>query len=473
IWTAGGALVPLPAPTRVHDRSMYAEQLRELTSTLSCRFVVAHPRYAAAVDRDVLVPWECGTASALAAPVPVSEELPALIACTSGSTALPKGIMNPHARLVLGLQMAPTMFGGPDPSPSLRHLWWAPFFHSMGFMGLLQVLTGLEVHVLPPERFVRDPASWLRLVGETQANVTGGPCSAWAAALRAIERRPEGVDLSSLDVALFALEMVDPDVVERLVTVGARHGFRPGSAASAYGLSEATGTRTALGSGVRIDDVDLDTLVSEGRAVPPRPGRPTKRIASCGVPMSGAASELRIVGPEGPVGERLIGEIQMRGTVMDGYVDDRGEDPFTEEGWLRTGDLGYLADGELYVTGRSKEMVVHQGRNYYPYDIERAIEHRLDVDPGTCVAFAPIAGSEGEVVVALELPAGVGGAAAVDPSDLAARARAAVIDVVGLVPREILVLPTGGLPKAANGKLQRLATRTAHATGQLTLVPER
>ena len=142
---------------------------------------------------------------------------------------------------------------------------------------------------------------------------------------------------------------------------------------------------------------------------------------------------------------------------MDGYVKRDVESPY-EEGWLRTGDLGYVADGELFVTGRSKELIVHFGRNYHPEDIEWAALRVSGVLPGSCVAFADPSGEEGAVIVAVESD--------VD-DDLRSRVRVGITNAIGLTPREVLIVDTGAIPKAANGKIQRLAARDAYARGEL------
>jgi acyl-CoA synthetase (AMP-forming)/AMP-acid ligase II len=177
------------------------------------------------------------------------------------------------------------------------------------------------------------------------------------------------------------------------------------------------------------------------------------------VPTSGF--EVRIAGPDGALDERRLGDVLFRGPgLMDGYVGPDIENP-VDQGWLRTGDLGYLAEGELFVTGRSKEVIVHQGRNYHPEDIEWAAARAEGVQPGGCVAFASVGAAEGEVVVAVE-PSN-----SADAGDLRSRVRAAVADAVGLIPREILVVSRGAIPHAANGKLRRLAARDAHNRGEL------
>ena len=213
---------------------------------------------------------------------------------------------------------------------------------------------------------------------------------------------------------------------------------------------------TTPGEGIRIDTVDLEEFVSAGRATVAHGSGPTKRVASCG--SCTPPTELLVGRPDEPLPERHVGAIFFRnGTFMDGYMTHDVESPY-EEGWLRTGDLGYIAEGELFVTGRSKELIVHFGRNYHPEDVEWAALRVSGVRPGSCVAFADPSGEEGAVIVAVE--------AEVD-DNLRSRVRAVITNVIGLTPRNVLIVDTGTIPRAANGKIQRLAARDAYARGEL------
>ena len=462
-WMAGAALVPLPAPTRIRDPEGFGAQIESLTSTLGCRYVVAHPKYLPAVNPDRAIDWDGPPAAgtALTAAVEAAPDDIALILCTSGSTSQPKGIRVTQSSAAARLGVNTAALG--NGMLGMSALSWLPLYHLLGLIGLFQPLQGVVANLLPAERFARDPGEWLRLVGPTQATMTGAASSAWAAATRSIARRPEGVDLSSLALAMFSMEMIDPDVVDRLLEVGVPLGLKPEALFAVYGLSEGGGTSSGFGGGIRIDEVDLETLVSSGRAEPPIPGRPTKRVASCGALGKTGTTELLVGTPGEPAPERVVGEIHFRGPrMMEGYLSAEVTQPFDEEGWFRTGDLGYVSDGELFVTGRSKEIIVHLGRNYHPEDVEWAAARVPGVGEGGCVAFAPAGGAEGELVVVVEAPEGT------DGEDLSFRVKAAVADVVGLTPRHVVIVADGTIPHAANGKLQRLAARSAYERGELS-----
>jgi fatty-acyl-CoA synthase len=165
--------------------------------------------------------------------------------------------------------------------------------------------------------------------------------------------------------------------------------------------------------------------------------------------------------PADPLDEREVGEVLLKGpSLMRGYLGGDDEDPFVD-GWFRTGDLGYLAEGELFLTGRTKDVIIAWGRNYAPEDIEWAAGRVPGVRSGRCVAFGPTGGREGEVVVVVEARPEA------DPASLPSLVRAAVTDAVGLVPKDVLVVPNGTVPKTTSGKLRRSALRTAHADGSL------
>ena len=458
VWLSGATVVPLPSPIRVRDAAALREQTLALSNAFGCRLVLAHPRFVAYGPPDVTVAWDDSGASR--APNDRDSGRPddlAVILCTSGSTALPKGVGMSHRR-VLARDIGSTMTNQ-ERQPKTRTLSFQPLSHGAGLVSMLAVLrSGAETHILAPEVFARDPAEWLRLTTRIEANATSAASSAWAAALQAALRRPDGIDLSGIRRASLTMEMVDPTVVDQLIEVGGRFGLRPEAIAAVYGLAEGGATATSPGEGIHIDHIDLEALASAGRAVPVEPDTArVKRVAGCGRPVAGL--ELRVLGPAGAQPDREVGEIQFRGGwTIDSYVGPSAEDVLVE-GWMRTGDLGYLVEGELFVTGRAKELIVHLGRKYHPEDIERAAARAAGVAADACVAFSPTTASEGEVVIAIE--------SGDHDDELENRVRSAVTNGVGLIPSDIVFVSRGSLPKASNGKAQRLAARDRHARGEL------
>lgn len=453
-WLAGAVLVPIPHPVLIADRSAFGELVGSLVRAAGCRMVIVAPHVAGVVPEGQALPWD--------SPLPRRTldrdheggpgEL-AVIQFTSGSTASPKGAALTHAAVVsaiFGLADAVGLLPGED-----RLASWLPYFHDYGLFCylLMPLLTGTDLLTLPTELFAQEPARWFRMLTHGRATMTGGPPSTWAVALRATERSAQPVDLSSTRMAYMAAEPVDPVLVDRLVTSAPQMGLDPQALGAGYGLAEATltVTRTPSGRGIRIEAVDLSAL-SRGRAEPATGGT-MKRVVSCGPPVGDI--QCRIAGADGPLPDRRVGEIEVRGsTIMSGYVGADAPDPF-RDGWLRTGDLGYLAEGELYVTGRIKDVIIVLGQNYSPEDIEWAAARVPGVRPGRSVAF-PRPGTEDEIVVVVEPRAES------EPEGLEGRVRAAVMAAVGLIPREVVVLPRGSIPKTTSGKLQRAAARDAY-----------
>jgi len=459
-WIAGAVLVPVQIPLRIRDPAAFRDRLRSLVAAGGCRRVLADPRLADLLPGELVAPWDEPRGRSSAEPPPPDPASDALIQFTSGSTAAPKGALISHRAVIAQAEIL-RAGGQRDDGGCRTMVGWGPFFHDLGLIAFLvaPAFIASTVHQLPTERFARDPGEWLRLIDAHRGELTLGPSSAFGAALKAIGRRRERVDLSSLDAAYFAAEGVDPEVVHGMAATAAEEfGFRPEALGSSYGLAEAVMgvSHTPVGAGLALDRVALDELTADGVAVPAGDGL-TRLMVSCGRPRM----DLRIAGPDGELPERHVGEIQVRGaSLMERYVGPGAPaDPFVD-GWLRTGDLGYLAGGDLYVTGRARDMVIVTGHNYYPDDFEWAAGRVDGVRPGRCVAFA--AEREERVVLLVE-PA----AADADPEALRSRVRRAVADAVGVKPAEVVVVPPGAIEKTTSGKLRRAAMREAYGRKML------
>jgi fatty-acyl-CoA synthase len=459
IWMAGGVVVPIQKRLRVRDPAVFAEQVRMLLDTAGCRRVLADPDLASLLPPEVAIAWngESGESGEpdLSPPRPADA---AVIQFTSGSTSSPRGALHTHRAVMAQMGILEELAAGGDTRRT--SISWTPFFHDLGlFLNVLPAAVwGLRGHHLPTDRFAREPAEWLRLAEATRASLTLAPSSAFGSALRALERRGERVDLSSLDVIRFAAEAVDPTTLHRLTEAASRLNIRPDALGSSYGLAEVVlaVTYSTPRSALRLDIVSVDTLAAEGVAAPAAAG-PSRTLVGCGTPKMG----LRIAGPAGGLPERHVGEILLHGdSMMSRYVGPGAPDPFVD-GWLRTGDLGYMADDQLYVTGRVKDMVVVMGGNYYPEDFEWAAGRVPGVRPGRCVAFARP--DSDEVVVLVE------STGERDPAALERAVRSAAADAVGLPPREVVVLPPGTVQKTTSGKLRRTAMRDAYAAGALAV----
>ncbi len=489
-WISGAAVLPLPAPVLVGDS--FAPQVTSLVGAAGCSVVVGARRYLDLLGGEPYALWDWEAAvpsvrspSPVARPAPLPSDL-AVVLCTSGSTAAPKAARMSHARAV---EWAVHNVARSDDGAVPSKVTWFPYYHIAGLDTLFELVSPVDEHVVPIKRFLSDPCSWLRLVCETRAVYAVSPSSVWSRVLDGLARDADGIDLSGLQRLAFNAEMADPDVLSRLGDICRPLGLRPGAIAVHYASSEAGMiTKTPSGADPRVEAVDLAGLVGSGRAVPAAPGAPSKRVVSCGRPYAGA--EIRIGHPDHPLPEREEGEVWVRGPgVTEGYLNGTGDGRLVD-GWLRAGDLAYLADGELWVTGRADEVVVLHGEKYHPEDIEWAVSRATGLGPGTCAAFSRRdgqpsrmaqnpAGAVSEVdscgsaesagpvlrhpaggfVVVLESAGTAGG--------LADRASAAVVDAIGIAPAEVLVVASGTIPTTPNGKLQRSRLRELYARGAL------
>jgi fatty-acyl-CoA synthase len=341
----------------------------------------------------------------------------------------------------------------------------------MGLIGVLltPMLQGFELVLGAPQDFLARPACWLEWISEFRGTITAGPNFSYALAARAL-RRAGALDLTSWRLALNGAEPVDPGAVESFCTAAAPFGFDPKAAYPVFGMAEATLAVTfpAAGEGMTVDTVDRHELEHAERALPAstEDERTVRRLARLGRPLEGF--ELRIVDPVSGVtrGDRLVGELELRGpSVTPGY--HRNPDATAaafHDGWLRTGDLAYLVDGELVVCGRKKDVIIVGGRNVFPEDVERAAASVEGVRAGNVIAFATERkrGRESIVVVAETKASETAGL----HDSVVHRVR----DAVGVPPADVVLVRPGTLPKTSSGKLQRSLCRDRYHDDELEAV---
>jgi fatty-acyl-CoA synthase len=470
VWMCGGSVTMLHQPTARTDLAAWAEDTVSVLRMIDARLVLLGAPFDALAPvlaergipfraLDGLGEGDDFEPSADAA----SEDDTALLQLTSGSTAEPKAVRITHRNLfanLSGMVEASKLDVERDVMVS-----WLPLFHDMGMVGFLTVpmTTGLELVTVTPVDFLSRPLLWAELISKYGGTVTAAPNFAYAVLGRQLARAEEGsLDLSTLRIALNGAEPIDPDAVEAFTGAGAKFGLRPESVLAAYGMAE-----TALGvsfapveTGLQVDTIDADQLESHRRAVPAGDA-PARRFPRLGPPLPGI--EARVVDDDGRVlGEREVGVLQLRGdSVTPGYLTVEGPVATQDaDGWLDTGDEGYLADGDVVVCGRRKDVIIMGGRNIYPTDIERAAATADDVRAGNTVAVRVPAGGEGgrhreSFAVAVESrKAGDAEAEQLIKKDVIGR----VVSAVGVRPAEVVVLGPGTLPKTPSGKLRRAAT---------------
>jgi len=473
-WLAGAVIVVLPLPMRLSSIEEFVAQTRQRIRSARAKVCVVDSELAAFVKPEPGDPPMVGFAE-LAPGDPAAYRRPAddpdglvILQFTSGSTSDPKGVMLPDRVLRANLD-AIAVAAKLDPDDDVL-VSWLPLYHDMGLVGLLTLpmSTGTALVLGAPQDFTSRPARWMDWLSTYGGTATAGPNFSYVLATRALQRSDQ-LDLSRLRIALNGAEPIDPDQVEAFIEAGRRHGLRPEAVFPAFGMAEVAlaGTFPEPGTGMVLDCVDRRVLESERYAAPVAPGTDgSRRLARLGRPVPGL--EIRIVDPESgaPLRDREVGELEIRGTsVTPGYYrrPDANATLF-HDGWLRTGDLAYLLDGQLVMCGRIKDVIIVGGRNVFPEDVERAVGSLEGVRAGNVIAFGVEGdrGRESLVVVAESKADDV----ALVRKLVAARVR----DVVGVPARAIVLVAPGTLPKTSSGKLQRSLCRNRYHDGQLALV---
>ncbi|HUQ40693.1 MAG TPA: fatty acyl-AMP ligase [Acidimicrobiales bacterium] len=473
-WLAGAAVVVLPLPMRLGSIEEFVAQTRARVLGADAKLVLVDSDLAAFLAPEegdppmVMLDELAGgggddTADAGFTPPEVDPTSLAILQFTSGSTSDPKGVMLPHAQVCANLDAIASAAELVDDDVLVS---WLPLYHDMGLIGLLTLAmtTGTDLVLAAPQDFMASPARWMQWMSDFGGTATAGPNFSYALAARAL-RRMEGLDLSRWRVGLNGAEPIDPAAVEAFCDAGARHGLDPRSVFCAFGMAEATLAVTFPEpmAGMRTDCVDLDALEADRVARPVALDAPSaRRLARLGTAVPGI--EIRIIDPStGTVlPERGVGELEIRGTsVTTGYYRrPELDDQIFHEGWLRTGDLAYLVDDELVVCGRIKDVIIVGGRNLFPEDVERAVADVDGVRAGNVIAFGVDRGGKEGLVVVAETKSD-------DHGGVRNRVAERIRSVVGLGPKEIVLVQPGTLPKTSSGKLQRSLCRTRYLTEAL------
>ncbi len=395
----------------------------------------------------------------------------AFLQYTSGSTALPKGVQVSHGNLVANELLIRHGFGI-DLNPDDVIVSWLPLYHDMGLIGgLLQpVFSGVPCVLMSPAYFLARPLRWLEAISEYGGTISGGPDFAYRlCSERVSDSALQRLDLSGWRVAYSGSEPIRLDTLERFAEKFAPCGFTPDNFMASYGLAEATlfvaGTPRRHGiPSLRVDDAAL----TQNRAEPGQ-GR---AVMSCGVSQPGHA--VLIVEPATlqPLADNQVGEVWAAGpSIALGYWrnPEASAKTFVQHDgrtWLRTGDLGFLRGGELFITGRLKDLLIVRGHNLYPQDIEQTIEREVEVvRKGRVAAFAVNDGGEEGIGIAAEISRSV--QKILPPEALIKAIRQAVAEACQQAPSVVVLLNPGALPKTSSGKLQRSACRSRLADGSL------
>jgi fatty-acyl-CoA synthase len=403
----------------------------------------------------------------------------ALLQYTSGSTGDPKGVVLTHANLLANIRAIGEVveLGLGDVGVS-----WLPLYHDMGLIGAWLTLLhfGVPLAVMSPLAFLTRPEKWLKAFQKYGGTITAAPNFAYELCVRKIaDKDIQGLDLSKLRAALNGAEPVNPDTLDRFAERFAPYGFRREAQLPVYGLAEASLAVTfpPLHRGPLVDRIERETFTSQGSAVAARTGDATAiAFVSSGKPIP--KHEVRIVDPNGTeVSDRTEGFLWFRGaSATSGYYQNAAATekllpmgPAVGDGefaWVNSGDRAYRADGEIYVTGRVKDIIIKGGRNLYPHEVEELAARAEGIRKGCIVAFGlkdEASGTEKLIVVAESREREAAGRAAI-----VAAVTEQVSQGLGLPPDRVELIPPGSIPKTSSGKLRREETKQLYLSGTLS-----
>jgi fatty-acyl-CoA synthase len=468
IWRAGAVVTVIPIPRRAAAEVVISEIASRVTAARAHLVLADTTAASIAADRvpAKVVPFEDLTAAPDARPpVPPGPADLALLQFTSGTTAVPRAVAVRHGQL---LANASALYRGAGVAPGETFVTWLPMYHDMGIITLTGAIGyGLDTCVMATETFAARPGAWLEAISTYRGAITAAPNFAYGLAARYLSISKARFDLSTLRCAINGAEPIDPAVLDRFVAVAGQHGFSAAAPCPAYGLAEATlvVTQSPVSQAYQTVTVDRGALES-GIATAVGPGQPGRALVSCGTPIPGTV--VSITDDDGvSLAEGHVGSIRVQGPgVMPGYWTPDGSPHPTalrdRDGRLVTGDIGFLRDGQLFICGRQKDMIIVGGRNLYPEDFEFAAERVPGVRLGNVMAFS-LPDTERMVVVAEAAVRDDAGAS------LAQQVRDRLTETLSYSPHEVVLVRPGTLPKTTSGKRQRQACRALYRQGALAV----
>jgi fatty-acyl-CoA synthase len=473
---AGFVAVPLYPPLTLGQLSSWAETTGRMLGTAGASLLVADPPIAYTLRnlRDELPSMQ---EVASIAELPDGGELPihaasddelVFLQFTSGSTSAPRGVRVTHGSLWANAHAI--MVDGLSASSDDRGVSWLPLYHDMGLIGFVMspLVTRTPVTFIATLDFLKRPETWVRALSEDRGTISFAPNFGYALTARRT-RSTEGLDLSAVRVLGCGAEPIQPDAVRDFFERFGDVGLKPSSFLACYGMAETTLAVTFAGMDeeLKVDHLELETEPSSTDESGLHLVQHRVPVVSCGRPLP--RHQVSILGADGePLPDGEVGEIFVEGpSVTDGYWNDEEATKrvFVDDG-VKTGDLGYLHEGELYVTGRLKDTIIVRGRNYDPTPIEVAAGHVDGVRMGNVAAFSVSDELTERLVVAAEYREG-------NLEAIQAEIIRVVQREVGLTVSEVVLIEPGSLPKTTSGKLQRSATRKQYSLGTLGRVRRR
>jgi 1-acyl-sn-glycerol-3-phosphate acyltransferase len=485
VLLAGGVPVPLYPPFRMDRLEEYASRQVGILANAETRtfITVARGRSMGGLLRSRVPELRSVTtveellSRALPAPeVSLGAESPALIQYTSGSTGNPKGVLLTHRNLLSNVRAIGRALDiqGTDVGVS-----WLPLYHDMGLIGcwLTPLYYGIPMAIMSPLAFLTRPERWLWTIHAHRATLSVSPNFGYELCVRKIRREAlEGLDLSCWRSALNGSESVSPDTLKHFEECFAPYGFRPEAMMPVYGLAESSVALAAppLGRAARIEEINRELFEKEGRAQPDVESETSPlRFVSVGRPIEG--HEVRIVDDGGSdLPERSEGVLEFRGpSTMKGYFrrPDETREVMRPGGWVSSGDRAYLADGEIFITGRAKDIIIRAGRNIYPQEVEEIIADVDGIRRGCVAAFGIIDKRQGteKMVVVAETRA--------EEESEKARMESAIqeklSELFGSPADDVVLVAPGAIPKTSSGKLRRSACRDRYLEGDFQVKQSR
>ncbi|HVV68828.1 MAG TPA: 1-acylglycerol-3-phosphate O-acyltransferase [Gammaproteobacteria bacterium] len=470
VLLAGGVPVPTYPPFRLDRIEDYAKRAAVILNNAEVQLLITGYRIENMVQ--LLRPFVPSLTQVLSAAelmrhhgkpvnVPVRGDANALIQYTSGSTGDPKGVQLTHYNLLSNIRA----FGQAlEVKPTDVVVSWLPLYHDMGLIGawLGSLYFGLPVTILSPLTFLTEPQRWLWAIHAHRATISAAPNFAYELCVRRIpDEALEGLDLSCWRVALNGAEAVNPETISRFNARFKAFGLSEQTLLPVYGLAESSVGLTIppLGRPARIDKINRQIFDTEHRAVPATADDLSPlQFPSCGKVLCG--HEIRIVDSQHmPVAERVEGSLQFRGpSSMQGYFNaPEKTQAIYQAGWWDSGDFAYLADGEVYITGRRKDIIIKGGRNFYPQELEEIASEVPGVRKGCVVAFGakdPLLGTEKIIIVAEtreQQPAML--------ADIERRIIEKIVEGIDMPPDVVLLVLPGAIPKTSSGKLRRSSSQ--------------
>jgi fatty-acyl-CoA synthase len=484
---AGIVPVPIYPPLGIGQLQVYLDNTRHIVAKSGARALVTSSKIkrllgtvqAASPALEQVVAVE-GIRESLETlrPEKITLDDVAFLQFTSGSTSRPKGVLVTHGNLATNIHCI--LHLGLKANVDDVGVSWLPLYHDMGLIGfvLAPLMQALSIVFLPPLLFLKRPISWFQAFTRHKGTISYAPNFAYALCLKRIrEKDLEGIDLSTWRVAGCGAEPIRPETLESFASTFANVGFSEKAFVPSYGMAESTLAIafSTVGGGARTLSVDGPRLWAEGVvSLVPSDDEKSVRLVSCGKGFPDHSVKIFAeddARSDKPLPEGSVGEIRIAGpSVMSGYWEDaeRTRDAFAGP-FLCTGDLGFLHEGELYICGRSKEVVIVNGRNYYPQDMEWEASKVAGVRKGNVIAFGAkdptgIERDRERVVLTFEMQD-------VEKADhahaLAQAVRKAVSEGMGLTLDDVVPVGPGVLPKTSSGKLQRAKTRELYESNAL------